>query len=80
MTIEDPSPSDHGYQLLPLATSQLVGNNSELDVLGTCSPALFIVGGGKVMTFTDPSLSIPCYQLLPLATCKLMGDNNEFVD
>ena len=27
MTIEDPSLSEHGYQLLPLATSYLVGNN-----------------------------------------------------
>ena len=29
ITIEDPSLSVHGYQLLPLATSQLVGNNIE---------------------------------------------------
>ena len=32
MTIEDPSLSDHGYQLLPLETSYLVGNNREFDV------------------------------------------------
>ena len=32
MTIEDPSPSAYGYQLLPLATSQEVGNNREFDV------------------------------------------------
>ena len=32
MTIEDPSLSAHGYQLLPLATSYFVGNNSEFDV------------------------------------------------
>ena len=32
MTIEDPSPSACGYQLLPLATSYLVGNNREFDV------------------------------------------------
>ena len=32
MTIEDPSPSAHGYKLLPLATSLLVANNRELDV------------------------------------------------
>ena len=32
MTIEDPSLSGHGYQLLPLATSYFVGNNRELDV------------------------------------------------
>ena len=30
MTIEDPSLSAHGYQLLSLATSYLVGNNRDL--------------------------------------------------
>ena len=33
MTIEDPSLSAYGYQLLSLATSYLVGNNREFDVL-----------------------------------------------
>ena len=33
ITIEDPSLSAHGYQLLPIATSYLVGNNREFDVL-----------------------------------------------
>ena len=32
MTIEDLSLSTHGYQLLPLATSYLVGNNMKIDV------------------------------------------------
>ena len=32
MTIEDPSLSAHGYQLLSLATSYLVGNSREFDV------------------------------------------------
>ena len=32
ITIEDPSLSVHGYQFLPLATSQLVGENMEYDV------------------------------------------------
>ena len=32
ITIEDPSLSVHGYQLLPLATSQLEGDNREFDV------------------------------------------------
>ena len=32
MTIEDPSLSAHGYQLLPLTTSYLVGDNREFDV------------------------------------------------
>ena len=32
--IEDPSLSAHGYQLLSLATSQLVGKNMKFDVFG----------------------------------------------
>ena len=32
MTIENPSLSAHGYQLLPLATSQLVGDNRKFHV------------------------------------------------
>ena len=32
MTIEDPLLSAHGYQLLPIATSYLVGTNREFDV------------------------------------------------
>ena len=32
MTIEDSSLGAHGYQLLPIATSYLVGNNREFDV------------------------------------------------
>ena len=32
MTIEDPSLSAHGYQLLSIATSYLEGNNREFDV------------------------------------------------
>ena len=32
MTIEDSSLSVHGYQLLPLVTSQYVGDNREIDV------------------------------------------------
>ena len=32
ITIEDASLSAHGYQLLSIATSYLVGNNREFDV------------------------------------------------
>ena len=32
VNIKDPLLSAHGYQLLPLATSQYVGNNREIDV------------------------------------------------
>ena len=38
MSIEYLSLSVHGYQLLPLATSQLVGNNTEFDVSCIFSP------------------------------------------
>ena len=31
MTIEDPLLSAHGYQLLPLATSQQVGDNKKFE-------------------------------------------------
>ena len=34
MTIEDPSLGTLGYKLLPLATSQLMGDNSECYVSG----------------------------------------------
>ena len=34
MSIEDPSLSENGYQLLPIATSQLVCDNREFDVSG----------------------------------------------
>ena len=33
MTIDDASLNVHGFQLLPLATSYLVGNNKDFDVL-----------------------------------------------
>ena len=32
MTIEEALMNAHGYQLLPIATSYLVGNNREFDV------------------------------------------------
>ena len=35
MAIEDPLLNAHGYQLLPLATSQLANKNREFNVLGT---------------------------------------------
>ena len=38
MTINNPSLSANGYQLLPLATTQLVGNNREFDVSGIFLP------------------------------------------
>ena len=34
MTIEDPSLSAHGDQMLPLATSHQVGDNRKFDVSG----------------------------------------------
>ena len=45
MTVEEPSLSAHGYQLLSIATSYLVSNNREFDVSDIFSGVLFIVGG-----------------------------------
>ena len=45
MTIEDPSLSAHGYQLLSIATSYLVGNNREFDVSDIFWGVLLIVAG-----------------------------------
>ena len=68
MTIEDALVSIHGYQLLPLATSQLVGNEREFDFSLIFSPFLLIVGGWELITIEDPSLRPHGYQLLPIAT------------
>ena len=68
MTIEDPSLSVHDYQLLPLATSYLVGDNRKFYGSGIFSSVLLIVCGGKLMTIEYPSLSAHGYQLLLLAT------------
>ena len=70
MIIEDSLLSAHGYQLLPIATSYLMGNNREFDVLAISWGVLFIVGGGELMTIEDPSLSAHGYQLLPLTTSQ----------
>ena len=45
MTFEDSLLSAHGYQLLSIATSYLVGNNREFDVSDIFWGVLFIVGG-----------------------------------
>ena len=78
MTIEDSSLTAHGYQLLPIATSYLVGNNREFDVSDIFWGVSFIVGGEELITIEDPSLSVHGYQLLPLATSQYMGDNKEY--
>ena len=70
MTIEDPSLSAHGYQLLPIATSYLVGNKREFDISDIFCGVLFIVCGGELMTIEHPSLNVHGYPLLPLATSK----------
>ena len=54
MTIEDLSLSARGYQLLPIATSYLVGDHRKFDVSGIFWDVLLIVGGGKLMTIVDP--------------------------
>ena len=78
--IEDLSLVILGYQLLPLATSKLMGDNKEFNDSAIFWGILLIVGGGKPQNIEDSSLVILGYQLLPLATSKLMGDNKEFND
>ena len=70
MTIEDPSLSVHGYQLLSLATNYLVGNNREFDVSDIFWGVSFIVGWVELITIEDPSLSDHGYQLSPLTTSQ----------
>ena len=43
--------------MLPLVTSQLVGNNREFDVLGIFGGVLLIVCGGELITIEGLSLS-----------------------
>ena len=50
ISIEDPSLSIHGYQLLPLATSQLMGDSREFDASCILWHFLLIVGGGELIT------------------------------
>ena len=57
MTIEDLSLSAYDYQLLPLATSQLLGDNREFNISDIFWGVLFIVCGGELMTIEDQSLS-----------------------
>ena len=78
MTIEDRSLSANGFQLLPLVTSYLVGNNREFDVSDIFCGVLFIIGGGELMTIEDPLLRAHGYQLLSIATSYLVGNNREF--
>ena len=79
MTIEDSLLSAHGYQLLSIVTSYLVGNNREFDVSEIFWGVLFIVHGGELITIEDRSLSVYGYQLLPLATSYLVGNNGNLM-
>ena len=71
MTIEDPSLSTYGYQLLPLATSV-----SKWVIIGKLMYQTYFelfysfVGGGELMTIEDSLLSGHGYQLLPLTTSQ----------
>ena len=70
ITIEDSLLSAHGYQLLSIATSYLVGNNKKFDVSEIFWGVLFIVCGEELITIEDQSLSAHGYQLLPIATSQ----------
>ena len=70
MIIEDSLLSAHGYQLLPIVTSYLVGNNREFNVSDIFWGFSFIVGGGELMAIEDPLLSDHGSLDLPLATSQ----------
>ena len=78
MTIEGPSLSAYGYQLLSIATSYLVGNNREFDVSDIFWHVLFILCGGELKTIEDSLLCAYGYQLLSIATSYLVGNKREF--
>ena len=48
-----------GYQLLPLVTSKLIGDNKEFNDSAIFWGVLLIVGGGKLQNIEDPSLVDP---------------------
>ena len=54
MIIEDPSLIAHGCQLLPLASSQYVGDNRKFNVSSIIWGFFLIVAGGELMTIKDP--------------------------
>ena len=68
-----------GYQLLPLATSILMGDHKEFNDSAIFWGVLLIVGQAKLQNIEDSSLVILGYQLLPLATSKLMGDSKDLM-
>ena len=70
MTIEDPTLSAYGYQLLSLATSYLVGSHREFDASGIFWGVFLIVGRRELITIEGPSLSVHGYQVLSLATSQ----------
>ena len=49
MTINNPPLSTHGYQLLPLATSQLVGNNRNLQAYFEVFNSLLVEGSLQLL-------------------------------
>ena len=79
MTIEDLSWSVHGYQLLPIATSYMMGNNRNFNVSDIFWGILLIIGGGELVTIEDLSLSGHLSQLLPITTSYLVGNNRNLM-
>ena len=78
--IKDLTVVNLGYQLLPLATSKLMGDNKEFNDSAIFWGVLLIVGGGNLQNIEGSSLVTIGFQLLLLATSKLMGNYNEFND
>ena len=65
--IEDSSLVILRYQLLPLATNKLMGDNKEFNDSAIFWGVLLIVGRGNLQNIEDSSLVILGYQLLPVS-------------
>ena len=68
-----------GYQLLPLATSKLIGDNNEFNDSAIFWGVLLIVGRGKLQNIENASLVDLGYQMLPLATSQNMQSFNHIL-
>ena len=76
-TLKDPSLLIPIYQLLLLATSQLMGDNKKFSISVIFWVFFSLLMGDIFSMLKHLSLVTPSYQLLPIATDQLMGDNRQ---
>ena len=77
--IEDSSLVILGYQLLPLATSKLMGDSKEFNDSAISWGILLMVGLWKLKYIEDASLVDLVCQMLPLATSQNMQRFNHIL-